>query len=67
MVGITNGQLYVSKFILPLVNLTSDPNSQVRDTSMTTLVEIYKHVGDKLRNEILRKHSTIMQQQKYVL
>ena len=64
--GSTNGQLYVSKFISPLINLMSDPNSQVRDTSMTTLVSVYKHVGDRLRNEILRKYSNQMPAQKYV-
>lgn len=64
VVGSTNGQLYVSKFVSSLVTLVSDPNVQVRDTSMTTLVEIYKHVGDRLRNEILRKHAN-MQQHKY--
>ncbi|KAH9526434.1 CLIP-associating protein 1, variant 3 [Dermatophagoides farinae] len=62
--GSTNGQLYVSKFISPLINLMSDPNSQVRDTSMTTLVSVYKHVGDRLRNEILRKYSNQMPAQK---
>ena len=66
VVGSTNGQLYVSKFIPSLVILLSDQNLQVRDTSMVTLVEIYKHVGDKLRHEILRKHSN-MPHQKYVL
>ncbi|XP_075676762.1 CLIP-associating protein isoform X3 [Dermatophagoides pteronyssinus] len=62
--GSTNGQLYVSKFIAPLINLMSDPNSQVRDTSMTTLVSVYKHVGDRLRNEIMRKYSNQMPAQK---
>lgn len=65
VVGATNGQLYVSKFIPPLVILVSDQNVQVRETSMSTLVEIYKHVGDKLRNEIIKKHSN-MPHQKYV-
>lgn len=64
VVGSTNGQLLVSKFIPPLIALVSDQNLQVRDTSMGTLVEIYKHVGDRLRQEILRKHAN-MPQQKY--
>ncbi|KAJ6224537.1 hypothetical protein RDWZM_003082 [Blomia tropicalis] len=62
VVGATNGQLYVSKFIPPLVILVSDQNVQVRETSMSTLVEIYKHVGDKLRNEIIKKHSNMPHQ-----
>jgi CLIP-associating protein 1/2 len=57
--SVANGQLMLSKFIPPLIASISDPNSQVRDTAMSTLVEIYKHVGEKLRQDISKKHTNI--------
>jgi CLIP-associating protein 1/2 len=57
--SLVNSQLMLSKFIPPLMALISDPNSQVRDTAMSTLVEIYKHVGEKLRQDISKKHTNI--------
>ncbi|OQR67243.1 CLIP-associating protein 1-like, partial [Tropilaelaps mercedesae] len=34
-----------------------DPNAQVRDTAMTTLVVIYRYVGDRLRIDLQRKYA----------
>lgn len=64
--ALNNSQLMLAKFIPSIVASLSDPNSQVRDTAMTTLIEIYKHVGEKLRQDISKKHTNIPAQ-KYAL
>lgn len=48
-------QLSVKTYIQPIVSLLGDPTSTVRDASNQTLVEIYKHVGDRLRLDLRRK------------
>ncbi|KAL5286274.1 CLASP1 family protein [Megaselia abdita] len=48
-------QLSVKSYIQPIVSLLGDPTSTVRDASIQTLVEIYKHVGDRLRVDLRRK------------
>lgn len=48
-------QLSVKPYIQPIVNLLGDPTATVRDASIQTLVEIYKHVGDRLRLDLRRK------------
>uniref|UniRef100_T1GCW2 TOG domain-containing protein n=1 Tax=Megaselia scalaris TaxID=36166 RepID=T1GCW2_MEGSC len=40
-------QLSVKSYIQPIVSLLGDPTSTVRDASIHTLVEIYKHVEQK--------------------
>lgn len=45
----------VKSFISPIVVLLGDPNGAVREAAIQTLVEIYKHVGDRLRNDLLKK------------
>lgn len=48
--------LTISKFIPDIVNLLSDPTATVRDTAINTLVDLYKHVGDKLRIDLQRRN-----------
>ncbi|XP_037035811.1 CLIP-associating protein isoform X10 [Bradysia coprophila] len=54
--------LSVKAYIQPIVSLLGDPTSTVRDAAIQTLVEIYKHVGDKLRIDLRKKdiHPTKM-------
>ncbi|XP_058466865.1 CLIP-associating protein isoform X2 [Malaya genurostris] len=47
--------LSVKPFIQPIVVLLGDPTPTVRDAAIQTLVEIYKHVGDKLRIDLRKK------------
>ena len=47
--------LTVSKFIPSIVTLVGDPQSIVRDTALATLVEVYRHVGEKLRVDLQRR------------
>lgn len=42
-------------FISPIVILLGDPTVSVRDAAFQTLVEIYKHVGDRLRIDLRKK------------
>ncbi|CAH0551193.1 unnamed protein product [Brassicogethes aeneus] len=48
--------LALSKFIPDIVKLLSDPTSTVRDTAFITLVDLYKHVGEKLRSDLQRRN-----------
>ncbi|KAJ8925598.1 hypothetical protein NQ315_009438 [Exocentrus adspersus] len=48
--------LTISRFIPDVVNLLSDPTATVRDTAFNTLVDLYKHVGDKLRIDLQRRN-----------
>ncbi|MEQ2260026.1 CLIP-associating protein 1-A [Xenotaenia resolanae] len=42
--------------IVPLIcNLLGDPASQVRDAAMSCLVEIYRHVGERVRMDLGKK------------
>lgn len=45
----------VKAFISPIVILLGDPTVTVRDAAFQTLVEIYKHVGDRLRQDLRKK------------
>lgn len=47
--------LSVKPHIQPIVALLGDPTVVVRDAALQTLVEIYKHVGDKLRIDLRKK------------
>ncbi|XP_025829154.1 CLIP-associating protein isoform X2 [Agrilus planipennis] len=46
----------LSKFIPQIVKLLSDPTSPVRDTAFITLVDLYKHVGEKLRIDLQKRN-----------
>lgn len=43
-------------YIQPIVDLLSDPTPAVRDAASQALVEVYKHVGDKLRQDLRKKN-----------
>lgn len=45
----------VKAFIPSIVTLLGDPTAQVRDAAFQTLIEIYKHVGDRLRIDLKKK------------
>ncbi|XP_054724791.1 CLIP-associating protein 1-like [Uloborus diversus] len=47
--------LTISRLMPALVKLLGDPNSQVRDTAMATLVHVYKHVGERLRQDLSKR------------
>ncbi|XP_062552163.1 CLIP-associating protein isoform X8 [Armigeres subalbatus] len=47
--------LSVKTYIQPIVLLLGDPAPTVRDAAVQTLVEIYKHVGDKLRTDLRKR------------
>ncbi|XP_071510371.1 CLIP-associating protein 1-like [Diadema antillarum] len=49
------GSLTLSKIVPSICKLLGDPNSQVRDTAINTLVEIYRHVGEKVRIDLGKK------------
>uniref|UniRef100_A0A671MC04 CLIP-associating protein 1-like n=1 Tax=Sinocyclocheilus anshuiensis TaxID=1608454 RepID=A0A671MC04_9TELE len=45
--------LTLSKIVPHICNLLGDPTSQVRDAAMNCLVEIYRHVGEKVRIDLM--------------
>ncbi|KAH8380473.1 hypothetical protein KR009_010921 [Drosophila setifemur] len=47
-------QLAVRVYIAPVCALLGDPTVNVREAAIQTLVEIYKHVGDRLRPDLRR-------------
>ncbi|XP_059356340.1 CLIP-associating protein 1-like isoform X9 [Carassius carassius] len=47
--------LTLSKIVPHICNLLGDPTSQVRDAAMNCLVEIYRHVGEKVRIDLSKK------------
>ncbi|XP_072024404.1 LOW QUALITY PROTEIN: CLIP-associating protein 1-like [Amphiura filiformis] len=49
------GSLTLNKIVPSICKLLGDPNSQVRDTAINTLVEIYRHVGEKVRIDLGKK------------
>uniref|UniRef100_A0A671TVR2 Cytoplasmic linker associated protein 2 n=1 Tax=Sparus aurata TaxID=8175 RepID=A0A671TVR2_SPAAU len=44
--------LSLSKLVPHLCSLTGDQNPQVREASITTLVDVYRHVGDRVRADL---------------
>jgi len=51
------GSLTVSKLIPSIVQAMSDPQAAVRDAAAQTLVEIYRHVGERVRVDLQRKQN----------
>ncbi|XP_034416865.1 CLIP-associating protein 1a isoform X8 [Cyclopterus lumpus] len=47
--------LTLSKIVPHICNLLGDPTSQVRDGAMSCLVEIYRHVGERVRMDLCKK------------
>ncbi|XP_066300646.1 CLIP-associating protein 1-like isoform X8 [Branchiostoma lanceolatum] len=49
------GSLTLSKIVPHICKLLGDPNSAVRDMAINSLVEIYRHVGEKVRVDLGKK------------
>ncbi|XP_028291030.1 CLIP-associating protein 1-like isoform X4 [Gouania willdenowi] len=47
--------LTLSKIVPHICNLLGDPTAQVRDGAMSCLVEIYRHVGERVRLDLSKK------------
>nr|XP_056717243.1 CLIP-associating protein 1 isoform X1 [Euleptes europaea] len=47
--------LTLSKIVPHICSLLGDPNSQVRDAAINSLVEIYRHVGERVRADLSKK------------
>ncbi|XP_077051998.1 CLIP-associating protein 2 isoform X11 [Siphateles boraxobius] len=47
--------LSLSKFVPHLCSLTGDQNPQVREAAISTLVEVYRHVGEKVRADLIKR------------
>lgn len=50
-----SGQISVSKFMGGICSLLGDANSQVRSGAMETIVEVYRHVGVKVRIDLSKR------------
>lgn len=48
--------LLVSRLIPHIVKSLSDPMATVRDAAFNALVDIYRHVGERLRQDLNKKH-----------
>merc|ERR1719509_332998 len=49
--------LTVSKLISSIVTSLADPMASVRDAAVSTLVEIYRHVGERVRMDLQKKQN----------
>ncbi|KAL8165565.1 UNVERIFIED_CONTAM: CLIP-associating protein 1 [Gekko kuhli] len=47
--------LVLSKLVPHLCNLFGDSNSQVRDAAILAIVEIYRHIGEKVRADLNKR------------
>ncbi|XP_023565516.1 CLIP-associating protein 1 isoform X4 [Octodon degus] len=47
--------LTLNKIVPHICSLLGDPNSQVRDAAINSLVEIYRHVGEPVRTDLSKK------------
>ncbi|XP_035005986.2 CLIP-associating protein 1 isoform X15 [Hippoglossus stenolepis] len=47
--------LTLSKIVPHICNLLGDPTGQVRDGAMSCLIEIYRHVGERVRMDLGKK------------
>ncbi|KAK9504374.1 hypothetical protein O3M35_010721 [Rhynocoris fuscipes] len=47
----------ISRLVPSLVKLLSDPNALVRDNALNTLAQVYRHVGERLRIDLIKKHN----------
>ncbi|XP_077268745.1 CLIP-associating protein isoform X4 [Temnothorax americanus] len=50
-------EMALSGVIPSIVKLLSDPSEKVRETALNTLADIYRHVGERLRIDLQRKHN----------
>lgn len=54
----TASSIQINKITPHIVKLLSDPTGQVRDTAVNTIVEIYRHVGERFRTDLTKKYSS---------
>ncbi|GAB1609449.1 CLIP-associating protein 1-B-like isoform X4 [Argonauta hians] len=47
--------LQLNKAVPSIIKLLEDQNAQVREAAVTTLVEIYRHVGERVRYDLAKK------------
>ncbi|XP_076338246.1 CLIP-associating protein 1-B-like isoform X2 [Tachypleus tridentatus] len=57
LVSYGSHSLALSKMMPSVVKLLSDPNLQVRETASHTIIEIYKHVGEKVRQDLTKRQN----------
>lgn len=50
-------EMALSGVIPSIVKLLSDPTEKVRETALNTLADIYRHVGERLRLDLQKKHN----------
>lgn len=50
-----SASLSLNKLVPSIVKCLSDPTPAVRDASLNTLVEIYRHVGEKVRLDLEKR------------
>ncbi|KAL6443681.1 hypothetical protein ACFW04_001644 [Cataglyphis niger] len=50
-------EMALSGVIPSIVKMLSDPSEKVRETALNTLADIYRHVGERLRVDLQRKHN----------
>ncbi|XP_051174524.1 CLIP-associating protein 1-A isoform X3 [Leptopilina boulardi] len=50
-------EMTLSGVIPSIVKLLSDPTEKVRETALSTLTDFYRHVGERLRMDLQRKHN----------
>ncbi|KAL2713664.1 clip-associating protein [Vespula squamosa] len=50
-------EMALSGVIPSIVKLLSDPSEKVRETALNTLTDMYRHVGERLRVDLQRKHN----------
>ncbi|KAJ0170134.1 hypothetical protein K1T71_014062 [Dendrolimus kikuchii] len=58
-------ELQLRAAVPTLCALVGDPSSAVRDTAMTLLVDVYRHVGERLRQDLKKKE--LLPAQKFAL
>ncbi|KAL5257520.1 hypothetical protein ACHWQZ_G012456 [Mnemiopsis leidyi] len=60
-------ELSISKMIPSVLELASDSSAPVRDQAVETLCDIYRLVGEPIRNDILRRRSLPFQKEKLII
>lgn len=53
-----SNSIALSKLTPHLVKLLADQNIHVREQAFSTLIEMYRHVGDRLRSDIQKKYAS---------
>ncbi|XP_046480774.1 CLIP-associating protein 1-A isoform X2 [Neodiprion pinetum] len=50
-------EMALSGVISNIVKLLSDPTEKVRETALNTVAHVYRHVGERLRHDLQKKHN----------